>query len=92
MGTHTVRVSWVDNSDDESVFHVLLLDRFARLLRRKFVPANASSTLISRLAPGEEYRVVVQALGPTVKIKPEVLKTAPCPTWSPGPPETRPFG
>ncbi|MCY3933096.1 MAG: hypothetical protein OXH70_15430 [Acidobacteria bacterium] len=84
MGTHTVRVSWVDNSDDESVFHVLLLDRFARLLRRKFVPANASSTLISRLAPGEEYRVVVQALGPTGRSEDNELIAVATP-FAPGP-------
>ena len=65
MGTHTIRVSWADNSDDESVFHVLLLDGFLRLLRRKSVPADSTSTLISRLAPGENYLVVVQALGLT---------------------------
>ena len=65
MGTHTARVSWIGNSDDASVFQVLLLDRFFTVLRRKFVPEGVSSTRISRLAPGENYLVVVQALGLT---------------------------
>ncbi len=63
MGTHSVRVSWVDNSDDEVVFEVLLQDLFGRLLRRKEARANTTSTLISRLAPGGSYLVTVRALG-----------------------------
>ena len=63
MGTHSARVSWVDNSDNEIVFEVLLQSRAGTLLRRKYAPANSSSTVISRLAPGGSYLVVVQALG-----------------------------
>ena len=63
MGTHTLQVSWVDNSDDESAFQVLLMSTAGAVLRRKFVSANSTSTEISRLAPGGTYLVVVQALG-----------------------------
>ena len=64
MGTNSARVSWGDNSDDEYYFEVQLLSRFASLLRRKFVSADSTSTVITRLAPGERYLVRVQAIGP----------------------------
>ncbi len=63
MGTHSVRVSWEDNSDDETVFEVQLQNIFGTLLRRKFARANSTSTEISRLAPGAAYLIAVRALG-----------------------------
>lgn len=63
MGSHTVRLSWVDNSDDESLFQVLLMSGAGTILRRKFVSSTSTSTEISRLAPGSSYLVIVQALG-----------------------------
>ena len=62
MGTHSARVSWVDNSDDEARFEVQLLYRGV-LQRRKFVPANSESTLLTSLFPDISYSVRVYAHG-----------------------------
>lgn len=68
MGTNSVRVSWVDNSDDEYYFEVRLELKFLTGLavpsRRKYVAANSTSTVISRLVPGNRYLVAVTAVGP----------------------------
>ena len=83
MGTNSVRVSWVDNSDDEYYFEVQLLS-FSSLVRRKFVAANSTSTLISRLAPGASYVVRVKSVGPGgVSVDREVLRLESPP--APGP-------
>ena len=62
MGTHSARVSWVDNSDNESLFEVQLLYRGV-LQRRKWVSANSESTLLTSLFPDISYRVRVYAHG-----------------------------
>ncbi len=83
MGTNSVRVSWVDNSDDEYYFEVQLLS-LSSLVRRKFVAANSTSTLISRLSPGANYVVRVKSVGPGgVSVDREVLRLESPP--APGP-------
>lgn len=61
-GTNSARVSWVDNSDNESLFEVQLLYRGV-LQRRKWVSANSESTLLTSLFPDISYRVRVYAHG-----------------------------
>ena len=61
-GTNSARVSWVDNSDNESLFEVQLLYRGV-LQRRKFVSANSESTLLTSLFPDISYSVRVYAHG-----------------------------
>ncbi len=61
-GTNSARVSWVDNSDNESLFEVQLLYRGV-LQRRKWVSANSESTLLTRLFPDISYSVRVYAHG-----------------------------
>jgi len=61
-GTNSARVSWVDNSDNESLFEVQLLYRGV-LQRRKWVSANSESTLLTSLFPDISYSVRVYAHG-----------------------------
>lgn len=62
LGTNSARVSWVDNSDNESLFEVQLLYRGV-LQRRKFVSANSESTLLTSLFPDISYSVRVYVHG-----------------------------
>ena len=62
MGTNSVRVTWVDEPDDEHEFEVQLLSGDGFLLRRTLVSSN--STVIPYLAPGGSYAVRVYAHGP----------------------------
>lgn len=63
MGTNAARVTWADNSDDEYYFEVQLLIG-GNPVRRKYVPANSRSTVMSRLAPGRTYGIRVSSIAP----------------------------